>query len=136
MPPIANESGVEKAGKTALIALNPDMRTRRGQVVVEIVEAIIVEMGGAANLSTRQRELVEQAAVATAMLRDVADRYLGGEAGLSDEFARLARSHRALLDEARGGAKKRAARPKPPGKMERITPAPMQRLGLRPGRAA
>jgi len=124
-----------------LQTLTADMRTAVAKAVAEIAEGIAVDMGGLDALSARQRELIEQAAVAGAMLRDVAEKYLNGEHGHSDEFARLSRSMRLLLDEARAAGKPRAKRATIPQRLQTSKPERLglsipQRLRGRPGQAA
>jgi hypothetical protein len=74
-----------------------DRRTRAGQAAFKLRDDLAADLGGFDRLSAMQRELVENAAVLGAMLKDAAASYLSGEPVDLPEFMALTNAQRRLL---------------------------------------
>ena len=70
----------ERIGKTRLVSMaDLDRRTKAAQTAVATKAAIIADLGGEDRLSTLERLQCENAAMASAVLRDMQVRWLQGE---------------------------------------------------------
>ena len=70
----------ERAGKVRLVSMQDlDRRTKAAQTAVATKSAIMSDLGGEDRLSTLERLQCENAAMASAVLRDMQVRWLQGE---------------------------------------------------------
>ena len=70
----------ERIGKTRLVSMaDLDRRTKAAQTAVATKSAIMSDLGGEDRLSTLERLQCENAAMASAVLRDMQVRWLQGE---------------------------------------------------------
>ena len=70
----------ERTGKTRLVSMaDLDRRTKAAQTAVATKSAIMSDLGGEDRLSTLERLQCENAAMASAVLRDMQVRWLQGE---------------------------------------------------------
>ena len=74
-----------------------DRRTRAGQAAFKLRDDLAADLGGWDRLSAMQRELIENAAVLGAMLKDAAATYLSGDPVDLAEFMALTNAQRRLL---------------------------------------
>lgn len=74
-----------------------DKRTSAARAAIALRASLISDLGGSDALSTMEAELVENAAILGAMLRDAAARYLAGEEVDLNEFQTLTNAQRRLL---------------------------------------
>jgi hypothetical protein len=89
----------QKAGAKARLRTlaDVDRRTRAAQDAFQLRDDLASDLGGAPHLSAMQRELVENAAVLGAMLKDAAAAYLSGDPVDLAEFMALTNAQRRLL---------------------------------------
>ena len=71
-----------------------DRRTGSYRQTVELVEALEEDQGGSDNLSTGRRQLIEAAAVASAMRKDWSARWMAGEPISVTEFCTVLNAER------------------------------------------
>lgn len=91
----AAEKGRQRARLRTLADV--DRRTRAGQAAFKLRDDLAADLGGWDRLSAMQRELIENAAVLGAMLKDAAATYLSGDPVDLAEFMALTNAQRRLL---------------------------------------
>ena len=85
--------------KSKLVTLDQlDGRTVAARMAKDTISAIESDLGGADNISTARRQLVESAAVTSAMVADMGSRWLAGEQIDLALFTTLCNSQRRLLE--------------------------------------
>ena len=87
-----------KGGKHRLLTLEHlDGRTRAAQRARELIAAIELDLGGASNLSTGERQLVQRAACLGAYVESCEVNWLGGAAVDLDEYLSAINAQRRVL---------------------------------------
>ena len=77
---MASDKPPDQAGKTRLISLTDlDQRTRAYNMAISAKSAITSDLGGENELSEIEKILVEQAALASVVVKDAYTRWLQGE---------------------------------------------------------
>jgi hypothetical protein len=89
-------SGQPKARLLTLSSL--DQRTVAAKQARETISAIETDLGGAENITTAKRQIIESAAVTSAMVADLGSRWLAGEQIDLGLFTTLSNSQRRLLE--------------------------------------
>jgi hypothetical protein len=85
--------------KARLLTLNSlDQRTVAAKQARETISAIETDFGGAENIATAKRQIIESAAVTSAMVADLGSRWLAGEQIDLGLFTTLCNSQRRLLE--------------------------------------
>ena len=104
--PKGSGNGAER-GKARLLSLaDLDRRTHAYRKTAELIDAVEVDCGGAAALSTAERSIIRHAALTGAMLEDLGTRWLAGEPIDPGLFATLSNAERRLYETV--GLKRRA----------------------------
>jgi hypothetical protein len=75
-----------------------DGRTAAARAARETISAIESDLGGAENITTANRQVIESAAVTSAMVADLGSRWLAGEQIDLGLFTTLCNSQRRLLE--------------------------------------
>ena len=85
--------------KTKLTSLaDLDGRTVAARLAKDTISAIESDLGGAENITTAKRQIIESAAVTSAMVADMGSRWLAGEQIDLALFTTLCNSQRRLLE--------------------------------------
>ena len=95
-PRAAAMSGQPKARLLTLNSL--DQRTVAAKQARDTISAIEADLGGAENITTAKRQIIESAAVTSAMVADLGSRWLAGEQIDLALFTTLCNSQRRLLE--------------------------------------
>ena len=89
-------SGQPKARLLTLSSL--DQRTAAAKQAREVISSIGADLGGGDNITTAKRQIIESAAVTSAMVADMGSRWLAGEQIDLGLFTTLCNSQRRLLE--------------------------------------
>src|SRR5215475_14803553 len=88
-----------RPAKTKLTSLaDLDGRTVAARLAKDTISAIEADLGGAENITTAKRQIIESAAVTSAMVADMGSRWLAGEQIDLALFTTLCNSQRRLLE--------------------------------------
>ena len=88
-----------RPAKTKLATLaDLDGRTVAARMAKDTISAIESDLGGAENITTAKRQIIESAAVTSAMVADMGSRWLAGEQIDLALFTTLCNSQRRLLE--------------------------------------
>jgi hypothetical protein len=94
-----NNGEMSDQPKVRLLTLDSlDRRTAAAKNINDLIAAIEADQGGADDMSTARRSIAETAAVATAMIRDLAARWIKGEQVDLGLFATLSNAQRRAFE--------------------------------------
>jgi hypothetical protein len=94
-----NNGEMSDQPKVRLLTLDSlDRRTAAAKNINDLIAAIEADQGGADDMSTARRSIAETTAVATAMIRDLAARWIKGEQVDLGLFATLSNAQRRAFE--------------------------------------